>query len=152
LPFDVLNSTETGIQVANITGAKDGTIWSEQLFELSYEQLATALQNGMDDARVYSEDEFAFITTTDPNQVTSWKILDASQAEVPTVNRENLLIKLNELDPEGSKYGFEAGTYFTAQATEESTNGEKSEIKQSAIWKVEKYMVILLIFSMRKGI
>ncbi len=138
LPLDVLNNTEAGIQVANITGAKDTTIWSEQLFELSYEQLATALQSGMDDAQVYSEDEFSALTTTDPNQVTDWKILDASQAEAPTVNQENLLIKLNEIDPEGSKYGFETGTYFTAQATEESSNGKKSEIKQSAIWKVEK--------------
>ncbi len=62
------------------------------------------------------------------------KIFDARNIDQDPVTAQNILTKMNLLDPSGTKYGFETGTYFSAPS-EETKTGIKSS---SDIWKVHK--------------
>ncbi len=137
LPLDVHNWAAVGIKIADITGV-NGSIGAPKSMEFSYDEIMMIFQKGMNDWIVYSQSEFDAQLVTDPTQAVEWKILDATEAdEHISVSASNILLKINELDPEGSFYGFDESTYFIADAEEQGKDGQSKKMS-SIVWRVSK--------------
>ena len=112
----------------------NGYIRDHQHFTVTYQKFYEFLKDNQN-VNVLSSDEFENLLTLDEaNAGKDGKIFDARNVDQDPVTAENILTKMNLLDPSGTKYGFETGTYFSAPS-EETKTGIKSS---SDIWKVHK--------------
>jgi hypothetical protein len=109
-----------------------GRIVAKQPKWFSYDDFYTFLQRGWA-AKVLSADEFQTkLTNISEKAGIDGKLYDASGLENEEVNTRNIKEKINNLDPDGAKYGFEEGTFFVAPA--EWEDGKS----QDEIWKIHK--------------
>lgn len=134
-PLEIDNGMGYGIEFETLN-VTDRKLWTPTRATVSY-ALFQKFLSGHDHLKALSAATFETLLTKDMTEVGEWKdkIYDARTIELEAVTASNIASKLDIIDWEWSRYGFEAGTAFMAPL-QDSETGKNDP--QGGIWTVKK--------------
>lgn len=134
-PLDIDGNMTYGLKFDTL-GIVNGQLQSPRGASVSYESFEQFLV-AHDELVALTPDEFWELLTIDINEIGEWstKIYDTPKIESEPVTVHTIASKLDMVDREGSKYGFEKGTAFVAPLQDEKTWKKHTE---GGIWTIKK--------------